>query len=139
MSKTKYVANLAPFAIVLLLSACAGKPQAPPGTEPVQRNLITAYQLSEIDAIDAYTAVQQLRPRWLRPRGSTSLREPLGTLPVVYADNVRMGDVGVLRAVPIAEISEIRFISGPDATTRWGTGVAGGVIEIIRKRKTTKG
>jgi outer membrane cobalamin receptor len=55
-------------------------------------------------------------------------------MPVVYVDNVRFGDLETLQSIPITGIAEIRYMSGPDATTRWGTGVLGGVIEVIRKR-----
>jgi len=45
------------------------------------------------------------------------------------------GDLAVLQDIPLVEIAEIRFINGPDATIRWGTGVVGGVIEVIRKKQ----
>jgi hypothetical protein len=61
--------------------------------------------------------------------------EPQGELPAVYVDNVRYGDLEVLRDIPLIEIRELRFINGPDATNRWGTGVVAGVIEVIRKAK----
>jgi len=50
-----------------------------------------------------------------------------------------LGELITLQNIPVAEIAEIRYISGPDATTRWGTGVLGGVIEVIRKRELQKG
>jgi outer membrane cobalamin receptor len=50
-------------------------------------------------------------------------------------DNIRYGDLEVLRDIPINEILEIRYWSGPEATNRWGTGVVAGVIEVIRKEK----
>ncbi len=139
MKNATVTGNWALCAILVIVSACSGKPQDTSGPEPVYRDLITESQLSEVDAINAYTAVQQLRPRWLRSRGPTSMSQPMGTLPAVYADNMRLGDISALQAIPIAEIAEIRYISAADATTRWGTGVAGGVIEIIRKRRKTKG
>ena len=60
---------------------------------------------------------------------------PQGERPAVFVDNIRYGDLEVLRDIPLIEIREIRFVSGPDATTRWGTGVVAGVIEVIRKTK----
>jgi hypothetical protein len=53
----------------------------------------------------------------------------------VYVDNVRYGDLQVLRDIPINEIRELRYWNGPDATNRWGTGVVAGVIEVIKKTK----
>ncbi len=47
------------------------------------------------------------------------LREPAGTFPTVYVDSMRYGDLDALRNIPIVDIAEIRYIGGPDATTRW--------------------
>jgi hypothetical protein len=44
---------------------------------------------------------------------------------------VRHGDIQSLRSILIEEIAEVRFISASDATTRWGTGHAGGVIQVL--------
>jgi hypothetical protein len=62
-----------------------------------------------------------------------SLRLGVGELPLVYVDEMPYGDLATLQTIPIIEITEIRYINARDATTRWGTGVAGGVIEVIRK------
>jgi len=124
---------------VSLLSACAARSKDPSPVASTSRDLITESELAEVDAINAYTAVQQLRPQWLRSRGPASFTEPTGTLPSVYADNMRLGGLAALQTISVSEIAEIRYISSRDATTRWGTGVIGGVIEIVRKRKKTKG
>ena len=92
-------------------------------------------ELSDVTATNAFDIVQQQRPQWIRPRGPTSFMAPEGELPAVYVDNVRYGDLEVLHDVPINEIVEIRFWSGPEATNRWGTGVVAGVIEVIKKVK----
>ena len=126
-------------AVLVFVSACAARSERVPGGESISRDRITTSELSDVDAVDAYTAVQLLRPLWLRSRGASSFTEPMGTLPTVYVDNMRYGELSALSAIPIAEISEIRYISGPDATTRWGTGVVGGVIEVIRDRRSKKG
>jgi len=52
----------------------------------------------------------------------------------VYVDNVRMGELSALGTIPVEIVQEIRFITGTEATTRWGTGVAGGVIHVITKK-----
>ena len=53
----------------------------------------------------------------------------------VYVDNLHQGDVDHLHSRQLAGIIEIRYYSPSDATTRWGTGVAGGAIEIITRRR----
>ena len=71
-----------------------------------------------------------LRPDWLRGRGPTSLS---GGVPevLVYVDGQRMGGRAILTQYPVNSVREIRFHNATDATQRWGTGHAGGVIELI--------
>ena len=138
--KTDSVVGLGAFCVAfVLLSACAAKTPTQSAESSRSRNLITASELSGVDAVNVFTAVQLLRPEWLRSRGAMSFTEPQGSLPTVYVDNIRYGEVATLNAIPIAGVSEIRYISGPDATTRWGTGVIGGVIEVVRKRSSNTG
>ncbi len=120
-----------------LVSACASRTQqvVPYDTANVA-DRIAPSELLGVVANNAFDVVQQLRPQWLRPRGPTSIMEPEGEFPSVFIDAMRYDDLAVLRDIPVHEIAEIRFISGPDATTRWGTGVVAGVIEVIRKTKT---
>jgi hypothetical protein len=138
MTKTPVAAISILCAELVLVAACAARAKNGPAEESVSRDLITASELAHVDAVNAFTAIQQLRPLWLRSRGAMSFTEPGGTLPTVYVDNLRYGDISALSAIPIAEIAEIRYISAADATTRWGTGVVGGVIEVIRKTRSKK-
>lgn len=78
----------------------------------------------------AYEAVVQLRPAFLRARGARSIRDPSPNARIVYVNDMRHGGIDVLRSIRVEEIDEIRFISAADATTRWGTGHAGGVIQV---------
>jgi hypothetical protein len=50
-------------------------------------------------------------------------------------DNVHAGGVDFLEARSLDGIVEIRYFNGRDATTKWGTGVGGGVIELITLRR----
>jgi hypothetical protein len=87
---------------------------------------------------NALEVVQNLRPTMMRPRTSTAQ----GPVPVVlYMDDVRMGELSGLGAdltgltnVPAGRVKEIRYINARDATTRWGTGHASGVILVTTKR-----
>ncbi len=118
-----------------LAVGCAVRREGIQPDPPISTDRIIPSELQGVAADNAYDIVQQLRPQWLRVRGPTSLMEPQGELPAVYVDNVRYGDLEVLRDIPLIEIRELRFINGPDATNRWGTGVVAGVIEVIRKAK----
>jgi hypothetical protein len=52
-------------------------------------------------------------------------------LPTLYVQNMRVGSVNGLRDFRMEGIKEMRYISGLNATTRWGVGNTSGVIEVI--------
>lgn len=133
MIETKFVSIGFSFVALVFVSACATLPQASDAERSESGDRITESEMSDASAVDAYGVVEQLRPQWLRARGVMSLRLGVGELPVVYVDDLRFGDILTLQTLPIIEIAEIRYVNARDATTRWGTGVAGGVIEVIRK------
>jgi len=84
-------------------------------------------ELAPLQQLDVYQAVQRLRPNWLRTRGNTP--------PQVMVDGARQaGGLEVLRSYRAQDVSELRFISGTDATTRFGTGYDGGAIMITSRR-----
>lgn len=114
---------------VLLLASCSSTPRTE--SQGRDRNLITAEEIEGINVMDAYEAVRQLRPEFLRARGSFSIRSAEGQYPVVYVGGVRYGELNQLRGIRANEVHSIRFIGAADATTRWGTGHAGGVIEVL--------
>jgi hypothetical protein len=94
------------------------------------RNVITAAEVTESNANTAYEAIRQLRPHFLQSRGPTSIQDPGAGEPVVYVNGVRYGAPRVLESIRAMDVEEIRFLSASDATTRYGTGHAGGVIEV---------
>jgi outer membrane cobalamin receptor len=123
-SSLRFVAALT----LVLLVGCT-KSNAVSSAPNSRRDLITREQIESLNATDAYDIVQRLRSDVLRGRGSTSVRSgPI--LAVVYIDGVRRGGPEILRQLRSTEVEEIRFISGNDATTRWGTDHGGGVIDI---------
>jgi len=52
----------------------------------------------------------------------------------VYVDEISYGNLNSLSNLNSIQIREIRFIKAADATTRWGTGHAGGVILVTTKK-----
>ena len=77
---------------------------------------------------NTYEAVQALRGNWLlsRPHSLLISNEPV----LVYLDDVRLGDVSELQAIPIQPVIYIRHYDSLQATERWGIGHAQGVIYI---------
>lgn len=101
-----------------------------PSTKNRSLDVLTPEEYQGTTARDAYGLVQQYRAAWLRTRGRTSFNaDSLGTLQV-YVNGSRFGDVESLREIPILEILELRYRSGQEATMRYGTNHAAGVIEI---------
>ncbi len=114
--------------VALLAIACGG---AASGPSP-SRHVITLDEIQNTPASNARQLVHTLRPTWLTARGYSPRHGRV--LPVVYVDNVRIGAISALETIAVAHIQEIRYITGTEATTRWGTGVAGGVIHVITKK-----
>ena len=123
--------------LVLLLAACGGGAGSGPANSPgasgdadaetrsYPRNRISRDEILDRgdNASTAMEVIRRLRPAWLLARGPD---------PVVYVDNVRRpGGVDALFSVPVGQIRMLEFIGAADATTRWGTGHTGGVIQVV--------
>lgn len=101
--------------------------------------------------LNAYAAVEALRPHFLRARGMGSQPNTSGapgaTPPrtrrsaapedpgiVVYLDRQRYGRLETLRELSVASIQEIRFLNVGEATSLFGIGHPHGAIQVITKR-----
>lgn len=117
------------------LSACA----ASPSTRPIiatgsARDVITAAEIVASRVTDAYQAVAQLRPEFLR-------RRALGTIPafaapeaVVYLDDLPFGSLESLRSIPLERVRLIRYLSPAEADLRWGgTHMSGAILVTTMK------
>jgi outer membrane cobalamin receptor len=116
---------------LVLVPACASS-----GDSESRRSsdVITRDDVVETTAQDAWDVVNRLQPRWLQSRGRVSIQSERAGEPVVYVDGIRFGGVTSLRQIHVDAIEEIRRISAADATTRFGTGHAGGVIMVTTRR-----
>jgi hypothetical protein len=124
--------NLSRTMIAALVVALLGVGLAPPSdAQEVRRrdaNRITRADLAELGTTDALDAVRSLRPNWLNQRGQGSFR---GAAPVrVYVDGVPRGTVETLRSLPIHAIGSMQYFGAREATQRWGTDHASGVIMV---------
>lgn len=119
-------AILGAFALAVGLAGCA---TAGTGGSSGSRSSATRIVLEDLEGLeqyDAYEAIQRLRPTWLQSRGTAE--------PEVYIDGTRRGDLRELRSLRVADIQEMEFMSANDASTRFGTGHAGGAILITTRR-----
>lgn len=128
------IARVAAAAVVLCLAtACASSGPGSRQTQHGDANRITHEQLVSTGASDAYEAIRQLRPSFLRPHGNATIRDPHGVLPVIYVDDARLGGIENLRDIAIVHVQEIRYIDAIEATTRFGQGHTGGAILVITR------
>jgi hypothetical protein len=125
---------LALLAVLPALAACGGgSVRGAPGSS-LSPDLIGPDEIEASTTTNAWDLVSQVRPNWLRGRGTPSLRDSQIPLPVVYLEDRRQGDLDVLRSFPTGGIAELRYINATTATTRFGNGHAGGVIQIVPRR-----
>ena len=122
------------FAFGLVVVGCGGggsgtaaQPTSEARSPRGSANLITEADIRATSYQNALEIVENLRPAMMRPR-------PGGGPVMLYLDDVKMMDLNGLTTVPAGRIKEIRYISAQDATTRWGTGHASGVILVTTKR-----
>jgi hypothetical protein len=111
-----------------------------------ERNRITFDEIDSkaADAQSAHEIVQRLRPHFLHLRGGTgpatqrarqqmpqsSRREPVAIGVQVIIDGGRRGPSTLLKEITAPSVLEISYLSGSEATIRYGTGFEGGVIIV---------
>jgi hypothetical protein len=118
------------LALIILTASCAANTRGSSDAGRSSRDPITIGEIRAVPSLtNGYEVVQRLRPRWLRPRGRSSISSSAQV--VVFLDNVHLGGVESLYNIAVERITEIRFFDAADATSRWGTGFSGGAIEVI--------
>jgi hypothetical protein len=113
--------------LALSLTACASQ-SAGERSERGGRAMLTSMEMNATGYNDLFAVIQSLRPEWLRTQGATSFRGPEGIH--VYLDGNRMGGVEALQQIATRSISSAQFLSGLEATQRWGLGHGMGAIVI---------
>jgi hypothetical protein len=93
-------------------------------------NAITRDMIDDPSSQNALTIVQRFRPRWLSPRTQGTIANPQPSFAEVYVDDVRFGPIDALYRIDGTQIERIEYLSGLDATTRFGVGHDGGAIMV---------
>lgn len=88
------------------------------------RNALSESEVRLATGSSAFEVIQQLRPAFLRRRGSLHG-------PTVFVDNVPRGGVDELRRISAGSIAGIRYFDGLAATQTFGTGYTGGIIQVL--------
>lgn len=125
------------FLVLLALSstACAAsaRPSAPSVFSGARRDVITAAEIVAARVTDAYQAVVQLRPEFLRRRGAAMPVFAPAALGV-YLDELPHGGIESLRYIPLERVRLIRYVSPADADLRWGGSHPMGAILVTTLR-----
>lgn len=117
---------------VVSSAACAAGPPGESRGGSRGSGTITREDLAALAPFNAFQVVRRLRPQWLRTRGAANFSgEQLR--PVVFVDRSERGEIRELEQIPADDVERITFLSARDATTRYGTGYPGGVIEVISR------
>lgn len=123
-----FIAVLA--AMTASISACATASESEQdGGNP---DVILEDELTAVPELNALEAIQRLRSGWLRVRGAASFSRPQGIR--VYVNGMARGGVEELRALRATNIESMRFLSGRDATTRFGVDHTNGAIMVRLRR-----
>ena len=126
--------------LALVVSACASSSDTPFGGEFAtsaaasrgNSRLIVRAQLEQFAGRSAYEVVDILNPRWLQIRGSSVNYGP--SYAGVVVDGVVRETLAYLHRLSIDNIETMRYFSSSDATTKYGTGYPGGVIEVTTRQ-----
>ena len=124
--------------IVVVLSGCGRAATTAGGgsSDQITSELLRA---AEPEGLSVFQLIQRHQPRWLRAsRGSTTFGNAAGgvagsVFARVVLDGVPYGELNDLRRLNVTEVEHIEYMGGSDATTRFGTGYAGGAI-LVRTR-----
>lgn len=120
------------FSVILLSGCVTGGGTA--GSTGAERNRISLEEIQSQPHMSAFELVNRLRPAWLRGHSGSFRSETGRNTPEVFVDGRPYGSMESLNQFFSETLQEIRFISAPDATTRFGTGYPAGIIEIITRR-----
>ncbi len=132
MSRSRAHQHVLRLAALLCLGLVGCVPPSGPVGTPPRRTSAREISREEIAAglgrfSTAYEIVRALRPNMLQSRGTPRPERP-GIR--VYRDGIPFGGVETLAMIPAREVLDVRWLSGIDATTRYGTGNSAGAIVV---------
>jgi hypothetical protein len=123
-----------PFFVLALAAALACASSGTAGTA-VRRdpNLITEQEIATSAESNLYDVVSRLRPMFLKTRGQSTINSGGTEYASVFLDGQYFGELGSLRNIVATQIHEIRYLSGPDAVSRYGMRYGSGAVDVRSK------
>ena len=134
MSLGRFLSLVLILVLAPVVSACASSPGTPfdedgetaTRTARGSSTLIVRAQLEQLTGQSAWDAVERFNRRWLNDRRG-------GVYARVVIDGTSRRDLNVLSQMSTDAVESLRFLSSGDATTKYGTGFPGGVIEVTTR------
>jgi hypothetical protein len=117
--------------ILIAVTACAAG-SGGKGSAPRDRAVLSMEDIKKTGSMDAFTAVQALRPQWLTKRGTTSFR--ITEYIKVYLDGSLYGGIESLRQITTTSVESIRHMDGLEATQRYGLDHGQGAILVFTRK-----
>ncbi len=117
------------IALALFCAGCAAQTVARADQRSSTFDRLTSVDLIEVgERTTLQGAIAELRPSFLRP----NLR---GEPPTVFVDGIMASSPTVLRDLMAADVAEVHFLRGFEATAQHGPVHTGTIIEVtLRKR-----
>lgn len=118
--------------VVAFSASCASARTNAAGTlSSAGSNVLTAAEIVASHVSDAYQAVVQLRPNFLRLRYESPVPTVTQSYAVaVYLDDLLVGDAETLRSIPLGDVRTIRYLPPMEADMRFGGQHPGGAILV---------
>ncbi len=128
LNRRGFLVVLAPG--MVLLSGCASGGGGSGGRRRGGSGVLTEEDLAPYPQESLHDTIRRARASWLRRRGGSERVEVVQ----VYVDGARLGDISTLQSIRTSEVARVEYMNGGDATTRFGTGHGGGVIQVTMRR-----
>jgi hypothetical protein len=123
-----------PFFVLALAAALACASSGTAGTAvPRDPTLITEQEIATSAESNLYDVVSRLRPMFLKTRGQSTINSGGTEYASVFLDGQYFGELGSLRNIVATQIHEIRYLSGPDAVSRYGMRYGSGAVDVRSK------
>ena len=130
---TAALSALALFASITTTACATASPALYPRAE-VSADVITASEIGRATPQNAYTALEHLRPFFIRPRPSAA--DVRGEVPQihVFIDGYYSGELDVLKMIPASDIESITRVQPEMAFTTLGSIRTGDGVLMVRLR-----
>jgi len=122
-------------------AACAGAATSGGSTPRRDSSVITAEDMTKVQATNLYDVVRRLHPEWLNQRtaatvGSLNNAAPAQPIDVqIFIDSQHVGTSETLKQLVVSTTSSLKYYTAAEAQTRFGAGNLNGVIQVIMTKQ----